>query len=180
MSELLSGIRVIKYFGWEPYFAQKVFQSREEELKYLKGRKYLDAVCVYLWATTPVLISVLTFALFALLGNQLTAAKVFTSVALFAMLTGPLNAFPWALNGLVESFVSLKRVNGFLKLSTFNPDLYFTDINDIVETENISDTVVGEFKAKEFCYISSQLESDPVKKYFENCIQLPQLLRSPF
>ena len=156
MSELLSGIRVIKYFGWEPYFAQKVFQSREEELKYLKGRKYLDAVCVYLWATTPVLISVLTFALFALLGNQLTAAKVFTSVALFAMLTGPLNAFPWALNGLVESFVSLKRVNGFLKLSTFNPDLYFTDINDIVETENISDTVVGEFW-QGFCYISSQL-----------------------
>ena len=75
MSELLSGIRVIKYFGWEPYFAQKVFQSREQELKYLKGRKYLDALCVYLWATTPVLISVLTFAIFAILGNQLTAAK---------------------------------------------------------------------------------------------------------
>ena len=61
MSEILSGIRVIKYFGWEPYFAQKVFKSREEELKHLKGRKYLDAVCVYLWATTPVLISGMQF-----------------------------------------------------------------------------------------------------------------------
>jgi hypothetical protein len=30
---------------------------------------------VYLWATTPVLISVLTFVTFVLLGNTLTAAK---------------------------------------------------------------------------------------------------------
>jgi ATP-binding cassette subfamily C (CFTR/MRP) protein 10 len=45
---------------------------------------------VYLWATTPVLISVVTFSTYALLGNVLTAAKVFTSVALFAMLTAPL------------------------------------------------------------------------------------------
>jgi len=36
------------------------------------------------------------------MGNQLTAATVFTSVALFNMLIGPLNAFPWVLNGLVE------------------------------------------------------------------------------
>ena len=147
MSELLSGIRVIKYFGWEPYFAQKVFKSREDELKYLKGRKYLDAICVYLWATTPVLISVLTFAIFALLGNDLTAAKVFTSVALFAMLTGPLNAFPWALNGLVESFVSLKRLDGFLKIPAFNSDIYFNDVNEVIDEENITDNVISTSKA---------------------------------
>jgi ATP-binding cassette subfamily C (CFTR/MRP) protein 10 len=38
--------------------------------------KYLDALCVYFWATTPVLISILTFCTFVLLGNTLTAAKV--------------------------------------------------------------------------------------------------------
>ena len=95
MAEMLSGVRVVKFMSWEPYFAQKIHQARSKELKFLKGRKYLDAICVYLWATTPVLISVLTFATYVLLGNTLTAAKVFTSVALFAMLTGPLNAFPW-------------------------------------------------------------------------------------
>ena len=65
-------------------------------------------MCVYLWATTPVVISVLTFVSYALSGNELTAPKVFTSVALFAMLTGPLNAFPWVLNGLVEAMVSIR------------------------------------------------------------------------
>ena len=76
MAEMLTGIRVVKFMSWEPYFAEKVHQARTKELKYLKGRKYLDAICVYLWCTTPVLISVLTFATYVLLGNSLTAAKV--------------------------------------------------------------------------------------------------------
>lgn len=40
------------------------------------GRKYLDALCVYFWATTPVLISILTFTTYVALGHHLTAAKV--------------------------------------------------------------------------------------------------------
>lgn len=44
---------------------------------YLKKRKYLDALCVYFWATTPVTISVLTFSTYIFLGGQLTAAKVY-------------------------------------------------------------------------------------------------------
>jgi len=42
----------------------------------LKKRKYLDALCVYFWATTPVTISILTFSTYIFLGGQLTAAKV--------------------------------------------------------------------------------------------------------
>ena len=49
---------------------------RTAELKSLKGRKYLDALCVYFWATTPVLISIITFATYVAMGNSLTAAKV--------------------------------------------------------------------------------------------------------
>lgn len=83
---------------------------RDEELRYLARRKYLDAMCVYFWATTPVLMSLLTFGVSVLLGNALSAASTFTTVALLNMLIGPLNTFPWVLNGLIEAWVSLKRV----------------------------------------------------------------------
>ena len=36
----------------------------------------MDALCVYFWATTPVLISILTFTTYAVMGHKLTAAKV--------------------------------------------------------------------------------------------------------
>ncbi|TRY74419.1 hypothetical protein TCAL_00651 [Tigriopus californicus] len=143
MSEVLSGIRVIKFFTWEGFFTGRVTDHRKDELKHLKGRKYLDAVCVYLWATTPVIISVLTFTTYVLMGNRLTAAKVFTSVALFAMLTGPLNAFPWVLNGVIEATVSIKRISAYLGLPEIDRNAYFSAATDEVEEELISETDVS-------------------------------------
>lgn len=49
---------------------------RESELYYLKGRKYLDAMCVFFWATTPVIIALLTFTCYSFLGGHLNAARV--------------------------------------------------------------------------------------------------------
>ena len=39
-------------------------------------RKYLDAWCVFFWATTPTLFSLFTFGLFTLMGYQVDAATV--------------------------------------------------------------------------------------------------------
>lgn len=76
MTEVLYGIRVLKFYNWEQHIAEKVTQSRKKELSHLKALKYLDAVCVYTWAALPVVISLLTFITYVLLGNSLTAAKV--------------------------------------------------------------------------------------------------------
>ena len=145
MSEILSGFKVIKFFVWEDYFQSRVKKHRQQELKFLKWRKYLDALCVYLWATTPVLISISSFTTFVLLGNELTASKVFTSIALFAMLTSPLNAFPWVLNGLVESLVSIKRIGDFLSLKKLDRGAYFSPREEVadVEHENLVDIAIG-------------------------------------
>ena len=73
--------RVVKFYNEHAIFSKYMLYpsnstDRAAELKSLSGRKYLDALCVYFWATTPVLISILTFTTYAALGHQLTAAKV--------------------------------------------------------------------------------------------------------
>ncbi|GCB77483.1 hypothetical protein scyTo_0020579, partial [Scyliorhinus torazame] len=75
MSEILFGMRVIKFYTWENHFINKIANYREKELGRLKVIKYLDAVCVYMWAALPIVICILTFVTYALLGHQLTAAK---------------------------------------------------------------------------------------------------------
>lgn len=80
MTEILFGIRVIKFYNWESHFTQKVSDCRQRELSHLKAIKYLDAMCVYTWAALPVVISILTFVTYVMLGHQLTAAKVGTLV----------------------------------------------------------------------------------------------------
>uniref|UniRef100_A0A3P9QDA4 ATP-binding cassette sub-family C member 10 n=1 Tax=Poecilia reticulata TaxID=8081 RepID=A0A3P9QDA4_POERE len=129
MTEILFGIRVIKFYNWEPHFTQKVAKYREQELAHLKNLKYLDAMCVYTWAALPVVICVLTFVTYVLLGHQLTAAKVFTTVALVGMLIMPLNAFPWVLNGILEAKVSLERIQRFFKLTNQDLEAYYTRVS---------------------------------------------------
>jgi ATP-binding cassette subfamily C (CFTR/MRP) protein 10 len=68
-----------------PFALVMLSELRELELKYLRGRKYLDALCVYFWATTPVLISIFTFVTYVLLGNKLTAATVSCSTVLMPL-----------------------------------------------------------------------------------------------
>uniref|UniRef100_A0A8C4HSN9 ATP-binding cassette sub-family C member 10 n=1 Tax=Dicentrarchus labrax TaxID=13489 RepID=A0A8C4HSN9_DICLA len=125
MTEILFGIRVIKFYNWEPHFTQKVADCRKQELSHLKAIKYLDAMCVYTWAALPVVISILTFVTYVLLGHQLTAAKVFTTLALVGMLIIPLNSFPWVLNGILEAKVSLERIQRFFKLTNQDLQAYY-------------------------------------------------------
>ncbi|KAK9141507.1 hypothetical protein Syun_010907 [Stephania yunnanensis] len=112
--EMLTYIRTLKMYGWEVLFADHLRDARSLEVKYLSTRKYLDAWCVFFWATTPTLFSVFTFGLFSLTGHPLNAATVFTCVALFNILISPLNSFPWVINGLIDAFISVRRLSTFL------------------------------------------------------------------
>lgn len=128
MTEVLFGIRVIKFYNWEAHFAERIAACRKLELSHLKAIKYLDAVCVYTWAALPVVISILTFVTYVFLGHELTAAKVFTTLALVGMLILPLNSFPWVLNGTLEAKVSLDRIQRFLKLSNVDLNAYYSPV----------------------------------------------------
>ncbi|XP_074845818.1 ATP-binding cassette sub-family C member 10 isoform X2 [Carettochelys insculpta] len=126
MTEFLCGIRVIKFYTWERHFGARINACRAKELQKLRAIKYLDAICVYLWAALPVIISIVIFITYVLLGHQLTATKVFTALALVGMLILPLNVFPWVLNGILDAKVSLDRIQRFLELSDQDLDAYYT------------------------------------------------------
>ncbi|XP_072938675.1 ATP-binding cassette sub-family C member 10 [Epargyreus clarus] len=129
ISDMIQGIRTIKVHVWEDYFINRVTEARAKELRYLRARKYLDAVCVVLWATTPVLVAALTLGTHALRGQPLNAPEVFTTVALINMLIAPLNAFPWVLNGLTEAWVSIKRIQKLLDLPDMDSGQYYDRLN---------------------------------------------------
>uniref|UniRef100_A0A0E0PUD5 MRP-like ABC transporter n=2 Tax=Oryza rufipogon TaxID=4529 RepID=A0A0E0PUD5_ORYRU len=112
--ELLAHIRTVKMYSWERLFTQRLVERRELEVKHLATRKYLDAWCVYFWATTPTLFSLFTFSIFAIMGHSLDAATVFTCVALFNTLIPPLNSFPWVINGMIDAVISSRRLSKYL------------------------------------------------------------------
>lgn len=116
-SEALSNAKSIKLNAWEDVFIKKIMGIRFEEMRQQAKVKYFDAVVMYVWATTPVLMSLLTFGTSVLTGHQMTAVTTFTTVALLNMLMSPLNSLPWVLNGLSEAWVSLKRIQELIDVS---------------------------------------------------------------
>ncbi|KAH8376592.1 hypothetical protein KR093_000185, partial [Drosophila rubida] len=156
-TEIMQGAKQIKSNAWEPIFIRKIRELRQVEIKFLSKRKYLDAMCVYFWATTPVLMSLLTFSLYVLLGHNLVASTTYTSVALLYMLIGPLNAFPWVLNGLVEAWVSLRRVQQLLDVPNLDYSSYY---NPIMRGSGGSDssTSVLQMKSAHFVHDSNATE----------------------
>lgn len=117
----MRAIRTVKLSNWEQYFEGRIDKMRSKELKYLSRRKYLDAICVYLWASAPVLITIAILSTYTVLMHEkLTAAKVFTSLSLINILISPLNALPWVLLAMVEAYVSNKRIGKFFDLENIN------------------------------------------------------------
>ena len=57
------------------------------------------------------------------------------------MLISPLNAFPWVLNGLMEAWVSLKRVQEFVALKDLDMQHYYSSCKGKFYCLNIEWTV---------------------------------------
>jgi ABC-type multidrug transport system fused ATPase/permease subunit len=72
----------------------------------------VSALNTFLISAVPILVSVLTFATYTLVGNELTPSVAFTSLALFDVLRMPLFMLPMTINVLSRSSASLKRLQG--------------------------------------------------------------------
>ncbi|VUZ42719.1 unnamed protein product [Hymenolepis diminuta] len=130
VSEMLQSMATVKLSCWEYLIRRKILTARKLELKALRGQKLLDAVCVFLWAACPAVLAGLTFGAYVGLGNTLEPAKVFTSLALFNMLTGPMNSFPWVLSGIVEAWISAGRICRLFEIDTADPQLTNLTFNE--------------------------------------------------
>ncbi|XP_072293747.1 ATP-binding cassette sub-family C member 2 [Eucyclogobius newberryi] len=116
MNEIISGVKILKLFAWEPSFQNQVEEIREQELKVLKKFAYLSSVSTFIMSCAPALVSLATFATFVGVSsdNVLTAAKAFTSISLFNILRFPLAMLPMLIAAIVQTSVSKKRLEKFL------------------------------------------------------------------
>ena len=113
LSEMLRNMKCIKMCGWALKLHAWLVEPRQKYMVCLRWVKMLDAWCVFFWATTPVLVSLATFATYVWIGGSLTPGRAAAALALFVALIMPLNAYPWVINGAIEATVSGKRLATF-------------------------------------------------------------------
>lgn len=118
LNEVLSGMRVIKYYAWELPFEQKVAELRADELLSLKSAQNYRALQSFFMNFNPVALSIGTFVAFAALKGNISPAQAFQALALFQQMIWPLMLLPQAFAQLSETLVAAGRVESFLLTST--------------------------------------------------------------
>ncbi|KAK9839590.1 hypothetical protein WJX84_006235 [Apatococcus fuscideae] len=114
ISELLAGIKAIKLYAWEVPWAERISLLREQELAQIKREAMLNIVGSLLWLAGPILVSLTSLATYTLLGNNLTAAVAFPALALFDLLSQPVNYIPMIITELASARVASGRISAFL------------------------------------------------------------------
>ncbi|KAI0914134.1 ABC transporter family protein [Ustulina deusta] len=126
--EILQSVRFVKYFGWEAAFLKRLGEVRDREIHgiqvLLAIRNAINSVSLSL----PIYASFLSFITYSLTDHGLSAAEVFSSLALFNGLRLPLNLLPLVIGNVVDAWSSMKRIQDFMRseeqedAAVFNPE----------------------------------------------------------
>ncbi|XP_074546321.1 multidrug resistance-associated protein 1-like isoform X1 [Halichoeres trimaculatus] len=116
MNEILSGVKILKFYAWEEAFLRRVSVLRDGELNALKKSQILYSVSLASFNSSSFLIALSVFGLYVLMdeGNVLDAQKIFVSVALINILKTPLSQLPFAMSTTMQAVISLRRLGNFL------------------------------------------------------------------
>ncbi|KAF2844369.1 ATP-dependent bile acid permease-like protein [Plenodomus tracheiphilus IPT5] len=114
-NEVLTNIRIIKFFAWEQRFVGLVNEKRYVELKHLRRRYILWAVAATIWSGSPVLITFLSFLVYTKFEHKaLIPSVAFTALSLFQILRIPLDQLADMVAHVQESKVSVDRIEEYL------------------------------------------------------------------
>ncbi|KAF1957257.1 hypothetical protein CC80DRAFT_547174 [Byssothecium circinans] len=114
-NEVLSNIRIIKFFAWEQRFIGVVNDKRYTELKLLRRRYILWAIAATIWSGSPILITFLSFFVYTNVEHKdLIPSVAFTALSLFQILRIPLDQLADMVAHVQESKVSVDRIEEYL------------------------------------------------------------------
>ncbi|KAH9854915.1 multidrug resistance-associated ABC transporter [Lenzites betulinus] len=115
VTETMNVIRMIKLFGWEPKVVEQLTDKRDDELKYIRKLKILELINGNINYVIPVVTMVATFITYTvIMGKELTASRVFSSMSVFDVLRDQLHTVFSLLPQMIQAKVSLDRITEFL------------------------------------------------------------------
>ncbi|KAI0832850.1 multidrug resistance-associated ABC transporter [Trametes gibbosa] len=140
-------IRMIKLFGWEPKVADQLASKRDDELKYIRKYKILELINGNINYVIPVVTMVATFVTYTvIMGKELTASRVFSSMSVFDVLRDQLHMVFSMLPPIIQAKVSLDRVTEFLQETELLDNFSEKDVISaelVVPQRTIQNDVIG-------------------------------------
>ena len=114
LTEVLQGIRQIKFSALESSWQQKVTEARELELGAQWKVLSYDIGLMTIWLLGPIMLSAISLAVYAAINGQLTASVAFTAMSVFETLEVSFSVLPELISNFIEAWVSMGRLDKHL------------------------------------------------------------------
>ncbi|KAL4964324.1 putative ABC bile acid transporter [Aspergillus stella-maris] len=114
VSEVLQGIRQIKFGALEQQWQDRIKGKREAELKLLWRTSVYTTGMVSVWIMGPLLLSAISLTVYALTRGDLSPSIAFTALSIFGSLESSLASLPDLFSKAMEANVSAGRIDDFL------------------------------------------------------------------
>ncbi|KAH9972120.1 ABC transporter [Lactifluus volemus] len=141
LQELLSGMKLIKFFAWEGPFLKRISGYRKNEMSYVRTVLLIRAANMALGMSTPTLASVVAFLVYAGSGHELTPAIVFSSLTWFQLLRLPLMLLPLSFSAIADARSAIERLQDCFTAELISEEFERDpNLSNAIEIENASFT----------------------------------------
>lgn len=127
VTEALQGIRQIKFSAQEQQWQEKIGKKRDEELATQWRVFCLDTLLIAIWILGPVMLSAVSLTVYSLLNGSLSASVAFTSITVMGSMELSLAVLPEVIADALEAWVSVKRIDEYLKAPEKDPYIISSD-----------------------------------------------------
>nr|XP_012230280.1 PREDICTED: probable multidrug resistance-associated protein lethal(2)03659 [Linepithema humile] len=120
MDEIISGVQVIKMYAWEKPFCAMVELARKLELQVVTKSSYIRGIYMSFNLFTTRMALYCTLVTMLLIGNELTADKIFVIMSYYNILAHTMTGmFVRGIAELAECNVAIRRLQRFLMYEEF-------------------------------------------------------------
>jgi len=137
-SEALVNMKVLKLYAWENHFKNVIEKLRNAELKLISSFQLSRAYLLFLFWSSPVLVSAASFLACYFLKVPLHASNVFTFVATLSLVQVPITGIPNVITVIIQAKVAFARICNFLEA----PELQSANFNGIIFNEHLKGSVL--------------------------------------
>ncbi|SMN22423.1 similar to Saccharomyces cerevisiae YGR281W YOR1 Plasma membrane ATP-binding cassette (ABC) transporter [Maudiozyma saulgeensis] len=137
MREILSNMKMVKYYAWEDAYESNIRDIRSQEIKALRKMQYTLNFIMALAFAIPNISSLVTFLCMYKVNNMgRTPSNLFSSLSLFQVLSLQMFFFPIVIGTSIDLIISLTRVQALLESEEENePRLNIGNISTHVESD---------------------------------------------
>ncbi|CCH45644.1 putative membrane protein [Wickerhamomyces ciferrii] len=115
LREVLDAMKMIKFYSWEDSYEERIIQVRNKEMSYVFKFQYAINSILSMAVSLPTFSSMLAFLTLYAITPKHNPGNIFSSLALFNVLSGFVTDLPMLISFTSAAFVSLKRISEYLE-----------------------------------------------------------------